>query len=122
MPDVVYRSLVTVLAVDLVIALVSIPLILRKIPRNAAYGVRTRATMSSDAVWYDANAFGGRALLLSSIASALLMIWFAGIEGLAARTVMNGSIAILAGPPLLAVVLTLRYAARRAAGAAGESR
>ena len=40
--------------------LVSIPLIFRWIPRNRLYGFRIPATLSSDSIWYEANALSGR--------------------------------------------------------------
>ena len=43
--------------------LVSIPLVLRKIPMNHAYGVRCRAAFVSSRNWYELNAYGGRLLL-----------------------------------------------------------
>ena len=58
----------------LLVAVLSMPLILRRVPRNAFYGFRTRKTLSSDAVWYPANVFAGQALALASVAAAGL-VW-----------------------------------------------
>ncbi len=52
---------------------VSIPMILRKIPPNYFYGVRTRKTLSDPKIWYEANYLGGLALTLSSL--AFLFVW-----------------------------------------------
>ena len=46
----------------LLIAL-GIPLWLRRIPRNALYGVRFASTLSDDRIWYEINALCGRALV-----------------------------------------------------------
>jgi hypothetical protein len=43
--------------------LVSIPLILRRIPRNPYYGIRTRKAFVSDRNWYEINAYGGKVFL-----------------------------------------------------------
>jgi SdpI/YhfL family protein len=43
------------LFVPLLIIVLSIPMILRKVPRNSLYGFRTAYTLSSDEVWYRAN-------------------------------------------------------------------
>ena len=51
----------------------SIPLILRLIPRNRLYGIRTPKTIADDSRWYRANRFGGWALFLSSIVYLALM-------------------------------------------------
>lgn len=109
MTEVAFKSLVTVLAVDALIILVSIPLVLRRVPRNRAYGVRTPATLADDRVWYEANAFGGKALIASSIASAIAIIGFVNVDGVAPQTVLNGSIACMAVPIAIAVIATLVY-------------
>ncbi len=45
------------------IALISIPLVLRKVPMNRAYGVRIPKAFVSDENWYEINAYGGKLLL-----------------------------------------------------------
>jgi SdpI/YfhL protein family len=47
------------LIVPLTIMLLAIPLILKKVPRNAFYGFRTALTMASDDTWYRANKISG---------------------------------------------------------------
>lgn len=42
----------------------SIPLVLRLVPRNRFYGFRIPATLSSESVWYDANALCARHMIL----------------------------------------------------------
>jgi uncharacterized membrane protein len=56
-------------------AATSVPLALRLIPPNSVYGFRTRFTRSDPRVWYDANAFVGRLMVLASIASAATLLW-----------------------------------------------
>jgi hypothetical protein len=53
-------------------AALSIPLIQRKIPLNALYGVRSPESFASEENRYAINEFGGRKLLNSSY------VWFAG--------------------------------------------
>ena len=50
----------------------SIPLILRWIPRNSLYGFRIAATMANDSVWYDANALIGRHMCLLGLVMVIL--------------------------------------------------
>ena len=58
-----------------VLVVMSIPLLLRRVPRNYVYGFRTAATLRSDAVWYDANAlFARHASLLGLLMIALEFI------------------------------------------------
>jgi len=62
------------LAICIVTAVTSLPLALRLVPPNCVYGFRTRFTRSSREVWFDANAFAGRAMLAASVASAFLLL------------------------------------------------
>jgi uncharacterized membrane protein len=60
----------------LVLAAVCIPMILGKVPPNSIYGFRTRLTLSSPDIWYPANRFSGRTLLIAaglSLATLLLL-------------------------------------------------
>ena len=50
----------------------SVPLILEKVPQNGLYGFRTRKTMSDTTVWYKANKFLGYSIVLSSIVSLMV--------------------------------------------------
>ena len=57
-----------------VLALVSIPHILKVVPPNGVYGFRTRLTQSSPAIWYPANAFMGWALFAAAVISGTLLL------------------------------------------------
>ena len=52
---------------------ISIPLVLRKVPPNVIYGVRTRKTLSDPRIWYEANYRGGMALIVAGIVA--LVCW-----------------------------------------------
>ena len=58
----------------LILAAVSIPTILGKVPPNSTYGFRTRLTLSSPDIWYPVNAFSGWALLIAAVLS-LTALW-----------------------------------------------
>jgi len=47
----------------LLCALLSVPLILKKVPMNRAYGIRVRKAFVSQYNWYAINAFGGKLFL-----------------------------------------------------------
>ena len=55
------------LAAALLIAILSIPLIFRRVPMNALYGARFAASFKSNQNWYDINEYAGKSLLLASI-------------------------------------------------------
>jgi hypothetical protein len=76
---VLFKGLITVLAVNALLVIISIPLILRKVRRNVVYGFRTSATLSDDFVWYEANAYFGRRLVaLSTVAAVAVLILYSG--------------------------------------------
>jgi uncharacterized membrane protein len=50
-------------ASSLLLIAAGIPLWLRRVPRNAFYGVRFASTLSDDRIWYEINARCGRALV-----------------------------------------------------------
>jgi len=50
--------------IGLVMALTSIPLILRRVPMNHYYGIRIRKSLASAENWYTLNAFAGKLVLL----------------------------------------------------------
>jgi uncharacterized membrane protein len=49
------------------LVLFAIPLWLRRVPPNRFYGVRTRATLSDEARWYEVNARSGLDLLVAGL-------------------------------------------------------
>jgi uncharacterized membrane protein len=105
-----FKGLVTVLVIDSLFVVLSIPLILRRVPRNIVYGFRTCATLSDDFVWYEANAYFGRGLVVSSLISAAAVFMLYGVHGVPQRFFFVFTIAALIVPPLVATLLTLRFA------------
>lgn len=68
---------ITFFLAGLVQALISIPLILRRVKPNYWYGFRTRKTLENEAVWYDVNEHAGKRLFLSGILIMIAAIVFA---------------------------------------------
>lgn len=66
-------GIVFVLTGLLFIAL-GIPLILRRVPPNSLYGLRTRNTLDDEWVWYEANAASGRDLAWLGLGLVLIAI------------------------------------------------
>lgn len=54
-------------ALGILMILLAIPLIQNKIAPNSWYGFRTRRTLSDERVWYAANRYAGKALLIAGI-------------------------------------------------------
>ena len=51
------------IGIGLLTVLVCIPLVLRMVPMNHAYGVRVRRAFVSEHNWYEINAYGGKLLI-----------------------------------------------------------
>jgi len=102
------KGLITIGVCAFVFALLAIPLMLRKVPRNVVYGYRTRATLSDDLVWYEANAYFGRALLIASIISALTIFVLYRGQYLSPIAFLNTSVVVLVVPAAIAGLATAR--------------
>ncbi len=106
------KGLVTILVVDAVSILISIPLVLRKIGPNVVYGYRTRATLSDPALWYEANALFGRRLIAACLVSALAALFLARPGLLPPDMFLPVSVVLLGAPVAVAGVMTSRFVAR----------
>jgi hypothetical protein len=104
-----FKGLVTVLVIDFLFVVLSVPLILRKVPRNAIYGFRTCATLADDFVWYEANAYFGRRLVAFSVISAAAVLMLYSTDGFSSRLFFGSTFAAMLLPSLAAMLLTLRF-------------
>ena len=84
----------------LLIFVLALPLILRRVPPNKLYGVRTRASFASESDWYRINAIGGRYLAVSG-----LLIFFVGALGFFLPDSMRDRYSIIAAVVTLLVVI-----------------
>ena len=92
----------------IVLALVSLPMILGKVPPNSTYGFRTRLTLSSPDIWYPANTFSGWALLIAA-GICLVTLWLLP-ETLLVRPLVP--VAAFLVPVSLSLVASLIYLRR----------
>jgi hypothetical protein len=86
--------------IGLLLILLSIPLVLRKIPMNRAYGVRIPKAFTSDEHWYEINAYGGRLL----VAFGLFLVLFGVLARDAAPPRTSPWLAVFTVGPLLLLV------------------
>ena len=91
---------------------VSIPMILRRVPMNRWYGVRTRRAFASDEAWYEINAFGGKAFFLFGLFLAAVA-WFGRDVLPDPRDPLAAAAMGLPAVALLAVLLAVRMFSRR---------
>ncbi len=66
----------------LLLAGLSVPLVLQKIPPNRLYGLRIRMTVDDPHLWYRVNAFLGRRLLVVGLGTALgsIILYYTSAE------------------------------------------
>ena len=88
---------------------ISIPLIQRRVKPNYWYGFRTRRTLNSPQIWYDANAYAGKRLLISGLitTSAAIVLYF--IPGLTVDGYALGMTVFALLPLTLGVLQSFRY-------------
>jgi hypothetical protein len=67
------RHRARLIALSVIVALISLPLVLGLVPPNSLYGFRTSLTLSSSAIWYAANGFLGWALLIAALVSGAVL-------------------------------------------------
>ena len=95
-----------------IIAVVSIPLILKLVPPNNAYGFRTQKTLSDPELWFRGNRFAGSALFIASGISAIILLsqpaWASGSS-------LSG-LAVFVLPLAVAVMASLAYVRRVGGG------
>ena len=96
-------------ASGLLLAGLSIPLILGKIPPNGLYGFRVRKTMEHPEIWYPVNRYGGKWMFVSGLGIALAAVLLVLVPGLSVDAyayLVLGVGLILLG---IAIVLSFRY-------------
>jgi uncharacterized membrane protein len=59
---------------SVLLVLVSLPLLFRRIPPNAFYGLRVPATYADEWVWYEANALTGRDMVALGVLLIVLAL------------------------------------------------
>jgi len=110
------KSLITVLGVSLLLVLVAAPLALRMIPRNAVYGFRTRATLANDDLWFSANAYFGRSLIVAIAGGCVSAVATHFLIPVPADKAVPVSVLFVALPSVIAALATARFVRRRQGG------
>ena len=103
------KGFFTILGCSALMLLVAVPLALRKIPRNLAYGFRTRATMANDEIWYDANAYFGRGMIASTLCGTLVAYVIYRLQPFSPEVFLPVSVLVLVAPSVVAAIATARY-------------
>jgi uncharacterized membrane protein len=98
------KGLIIVMSCAALFIALAIPLVLRKVPPNAAYGFRTRTTLRDEKAWYETNDRFARWLIAGSIASAVCVYVLYTTRWLAAGRFLTATIVALAAPIVVATM------------------
>jgi hypothetical protein len=106
------KGVLTLEGCAILFAILAIPLMLRKVPRNVLYGYRTRRTLRDDNVWYDANAHFGRGLFIASITSVIAVFVLSSAHFLSPQVLLPVCVVALVAPSAIAGLATAAYIRR----------
>ena len=104
------KGLITICVCCAVFAMISLPLIFRKVPRNPVYGYRTCATLKDDALWYDANSYFGRWFFVLSVLTSGIAVVIDLWQVISPGVYMKVSIALLVTPVAIAAIFLAAFA------------
>jgi hypothetical protein len=93
--------------------LLSIPLVMKKVPMNSIYGFRISKAFDSEANWYEVNRYGGRQLIQWSILLIIIGTLYFTFPMDSSRSELANAltgVAPIAICPVVAIVKTMLYA------------
>ena len=81
--------------IGLLTMVLSVPLIMGKIPPNPWYGYRTKRTLTSKEIWYPTNAYAGKWLLGSGLWDLFAAFALKAVRHISAPVYALGVLAVL---------------------------
>lgn len=84
----------------------SIPMILGKVPPNPIYGFRTRKTLSDPEIWYDVNEFAGKLMFVWGGVMAVAAIVLDRIDGMSIDSYSYAFLAVVLGIGAVVTILS----------------
>ncbi len=93
----------------LLLVALSFPLILGKIGPNPWYGFRVQKTLSDPAIWYPANAYAGKRLLVVGLIGSLFAFLFYFVPKIDLNTYAIGCAVVTVGGLIVAVIQSFLY-------------
>ena len=91
----------------------ALPMVLQRVRPNPWYGFRTRKTLSDAKIWYPANRYAGKALLLAGAVIAvasLVLYWIANRQAFNEEALLALWLIVLFVPLGACVAASLMYA------------
>jgi len=93
----------------LILAGISIPMILRRIPPNGLYGFRVKKTMENPEIWYKVNEHFGKRLFAASLIQVLVCVGLYFVPGLTQDTYSYAALAVWVVTFGFAMLASVRY-------------
>jgi hypothetical protein len=101
------------IAVGILFILISIPLVIKKIPMNSLYGFRISKAFESEENWYEVNRYGGRQLIQWSLLLIVIGALYFTFPMDSSRSELTNALMAVAPIiicPVVAIVKTVLYA------------
>ena len=101
--------LVANVSTGLLSAALAVPLMRRKVGMNSLYGFRTRRTLAGPTVWYEANAFAGRCLFRSGVATSLACLALCFVPAIGPVSYAFACLLITLSGVAVGIILSFRF-------------
>jgi hypothetical protein len=93
----------------LLLAVLSVPMIMGKIPPNGLYGFRVKKTMENPEIWYPINAYSGKWLLATGLVQSLAASTIYFIPGISIDAYAYAVLVVWLGIFAVALIASIRY-------------
>ena len=101
--------MIAFVAFGLLLAAISVPMILGKIPPNGLYGFRVKKTMENPEIWYKVNAYSGKWLFAASLVQAAASAGLYFLPGLSLDGYAYTLLAVWMGTFSVAMIFSVKY-------------
>ncbi len=87
----------------------SLPLLWEKIPPNGLYGFRVKATLENPRIWYAANKYAAKRMLVAGAVFVVAAVILYFIPGIGVDTYSLGCLFLFAVPFVIGLLQSLRH-------------
>jgi len=101
--------LIFYISTGVLLILLSLPLLWGKVPPNGLYGFRVRATLNDPQIWYAANKFAAKRLLVSGVTFVTAALIFYFIPGISVDVYSLGCFFLFAASFSIGLIQSIRY-------------
>lgn len=101
--------LIIYVAAGALLIVLSIPLLLEKVPPNSLYGFRVSQTLNDPRVWYAVNKYAAKRLIAAGVSSVFAAIGLSLIPGLSIDAYALACLAVFTLVFIMGLVQCFRY-------------